>query len=685
MNDKTTRPISSSNIHLLPRPKVLGVQAGSFEVDAETLIVLPATAGASGLFAARQLKEEMRQATGPNPAILKLVRPHRTTNVILLICGHEQAEAFGMPIDKPDPTVAHPDQAYRLTVTPESITLYADHPTGLFYAVQTLRQLVRLHGAHLPALSIADWPTLAYRGLMLDISRRKVPTLDTLKELAEKLSFWKLNVLQLYTEHTFQFARHPKIGAGCGSLSSEDILALDEHCRRHHVELMPNLQSFGHFRNALALPEYKHLAETDLLWTLSPAYEESYTLLDEMYGDMLPSFTSTVLNVDCDETWDLGQGASAGLVEKDGVGRVYLNHILRLRELAARYGRRIQVWGDILLHHPELIAEVPEDIVLLDWHYGAADSYPTAEIFGRSGRTFWVCPGVGSWSTLFPRLSNANVNIRNFVRDGVAAGASGMLNTDWGDHGHYQPLGLSWYGYAFGGEQAWNGGTVDDAAFEASFSPLFFGAEHERVLQAMHRLDRTNTLPGVAQRNRSHTVLALFDEPLTGQTIEELPADTVQQMEDLAREALTTFEAVAPGHAEELTLREMASVARLTVYAARKTALAQEIRQGLRELAETRALPVEVGAEQIYNYILTVRQLDRDLEPLRAEFETLWLARARRSEIYVSLGYFANLRARYRAAINWLQEQRQALLAGRPVDADLESYDTGGYRTLWQR
>jgi hexosaminidase len=274
-----------------------------------------------------------------------------------------------------------------LTITPDDIILYADAHTGLFYAVQTLRQLVRLHGADLPALTIHDWPALPYRGLMLDISRRKVPTLETLRELVAELSHYKINVLQLYTEHTFQFPRHPKIGAGCGSLGSQDILELDAFCRTHHVELMPNLQSFGHARNTLLIPEYQHLAETDLFWTLSPAFEETYTLLDEFYGDMLPSFTSVTFNADCDETWDLGQGASKPMADQIGVGRVYLNHILRVRELAARYGRRIRIWGDILLHHPELIDEVPEDVTLLDWQYAAAEEYPSTRTFGESGHT----------------------------------------------------------------------------------------------------------------------------------------------------------------------------------------------------------------------------------------------------------------------------------------------------------
>lgn len=672
--------------HLLPQPKKVSLLDGSFSIDAGTWIVIPPEAGDRAFFAARQLQEELRSAILAPPPIVKAFAPPRSENVIHLVSSAEQAAACGIePVALRAPeTVAA--QSYALTITPKQVILYATTTTGLFYAIQSLRQLVRTEGELLPALNIRDWPSLPNRGLMLDVSRGKVPTLNTLKHLVEELSHYKLNVLQLYTEHTFEFIRHPKIGADCGSLTSEDILELDAFCRAHHVQLMPNLQSFGHVRNTLTIPDYQHLAESDMLWTLSPAFEETYELLDELFADLLAAFTSKTLNIDCDETYDLGKGASKALVDDIGVGRVYLNHILRLREIAGRYGRSIQVWGDILLHHPELIGEVPDDVTLLDWTYDPADEYPTVKVFAAAKRRFWVCPGVGSWNSIFPRLYGANTNIRNFVRAGVAAGAEGMLNTDWGDSGHYQYLGLSWYGYVFGAAQAWTGGATSDEAFDAAFGPLFFGLDHEAIMETLHQLARTNDLPNVYRPNRSHTVLALFDDPLTGATVAgqyALPPATLSEMQSLAEGAATICDRWAPGHSREVTLREMASAARLTAYAARKTRLAQEIRAVMRELAE-RPEPVDANAHQLYQYSRELKALAVELEDLRTEFQALWLARARRSEIHVSLGYFASLRTRYRAAIAWLLEQREALLAGKPVDGDLSTCEDSGHRVLWQ-
>ncbi len=152
-------------------------------------------------------------------------------------------------------------------------------------------------------------------------------------------------------------------------------------------------------------------------------------------------------------------------------------------------------------------------------------------------------------------------------------------------------------------------------------------------------------------------------------------------MQSLAEYAAATCDALVPGHPRALTLREMASAARLTAYAARKTVLSQAIRASLRQIA---AGPEPVAtAGQLQGHILALKALAAEMEALRAEWETLWLARARRSEIHVALGYFATLHTRLQAASAWLKAQHQAVLAGEPVDAELASYQAGDHRVLW--
>ncbi|MCE5258940.1 MAG: family 20 glycosylhydrolase, partial [Chloroflexi bacterium] len=514
----------------VPQPKRVTRNKGIFTLTTATAIALLPDSGEVELFAAKQLQEEILAATGLLLPLLKVAQLPADTSAIVL-SSTPQALSSYLRKDIGSVEIAkHGDQAYLVEIQAGAVIAYGNSPQGLYYAVQTLRQVARIQKTRWQAQSIADWPALSNRGLMLDVSRGKVPTLETVKLLIDQLSLYKMNVLQFYTEHTFVFPHHLRIGQDCGSLSGEDILELDAYARPRYVQLMPNLQSFGHCEHILNLPEYMPLAESAAHWSLCPIDERTYTFVDELYGDLLPAFSSKVLNIGCDETFDLGKGRSNSLVQEKGLGRVYLEHILRLREIAAKYGVKIQLWGDILLHHPELVAGLPEDVTLLDWHYEAADDYPSTKLFGSSGRTFWVCPGTSSWNTLYPRIENANVNIRTLARVGAANGATGLLNTDWGDGGHYQPIGQCWYGYIYGAEQAWSGGQTDDAVFDASFGRLFFGDSGEGIVKALRALGRLNALPGMATPNSSQSVFALLDEPLVGPVADKLPEGTLDEM-----------------------------------------------------------------------------------------------------------------------------------------------------------
>lgn len=674
----------AQTLHLVPRPQAVELRAGYLTLSPDTLICLPPAADEDDLFAARQLQAEIAQVTRLVPRIERQHRPHRNQDTIVLLrAGRDAAlyppHDFGWEL--PDSPL--PDQAYRLTVGQQGIVIAADSASGLFYGVQTLRQIVRLHGRHLPQVAIKDQPALAERGVLLDVCRSKVPTLATLKEVVEKLSFFKINQFQMHNEHAYYFPRHPAIGATGDRLTNEEILELDAHCRRHHVDLVPNLQSFGHMMNILTLPQYRHLAETKLGWSLAPTVEESYRFLDELYADLLPAFSSPQFNINCDETYDLGRGRSAQRMKEIGPGRLYLGHMLRVHDLVTSYGKRMQMWGDILLQHPEVIADLPTDITLLDWQYEAQDTYPSTALLAQSGKRFIVCPGTSSWNTLFPRIDNANQNIRILAREGAERGAAGLLNTDWGDGGHYQPLGNSWYGYAYGAEQAWSGGITPDEVFDPAFGLLFFGAEKGQiVVEAIRSLGAVNGLPGIPLGNASNTVFALFDEPLAGRMIEALPPETVAQMREAGCAAAEAFEAAAPGNCEEHTLREMAFSARLVEEAGKKVELSQRIRSGWAQLASGEA-PGAAARQEITAWIAALDERWETMIRLRGEFIDLWQARAKPEGMKEALRLYRGTLARYDIAAHWLRGQQQAAASGQPLDATLSGYGTGEYCILW--
>jgi len=366
-----------------------------------------------------------------------------------------------------DPAVARP-QGYQLSITPQACRITGHDAAGVFYARQTLAQLRRCFGRALPCLEIEDWPDFPARGVMLDISRDKVPTMATLFSLIDRLAEWKVNQLQLYIEHTFAYAGHEAVWRDASPMLPGEIQSLDEYCRARFIELAPNQNSFGHMERWLRHPKYLPLAEApdgaDTPWgfrwdgpfSLCPIDEKSLDLLGDLYTQLLPNFSSGLFNVGCDETFDIGQGRSGDICAERGVHEVYLEFLSRVDALVRRHGRRMMFWGDVILHQPELIPRLPRQAIALNWGYEANHPFDAeAERFAKSGAPFYVCPGTSSWCSIAGRTDNMLANQRSAAEAGLKHGAIGYLNTDWGDYGHLQYLPISYAGLAAGAAMSW--------------------------------------------------------------------------------------------------------------------------------------------------------------------------------------------------------------------------------------
>jgi hexosaminidase len=376
---------------------------------------------------------------------------------------------------------------HTLTITRSGITMCCRELPGLRAAIATLRQLLRQYGRRLPCLVIRDWPDFARRGFMLDISRGRVPKLATLLDLADRLAEFKINELQLYTEHTFAYRKWKSVWRDWGALSGAEIRKLDAHCRELGIELVPNQNSFGHLREFLAHPKLKPLAEIAQPWpdgggtfwrypsTLAPNHPRTLPFLRSLYDELLPHFSSRHFNLGGDETWDLGRGQSAALCQRRGKGRVYLDFLRRLHREARQRGRRMMFWGDIILNHPELIPQLPRDVIALNWGYEADHPFPkeTAR-FARAKIPFYVCPGTSTWMTLIGKHDNAFANLRAAARAGRKNGALGYLITDWGDGGHPQPLAASWLPLLVGAAASWCEPSFNEAELPAIASRELF-------------------------------------------------------------------------------------------------------------------------------------------------------------------------------------------------------------------
>jgi hypothetical protein len=361
-----------------------------------------------------------------------------------------------------------PPQGYRLSITERGITVVSGDAAGEFYAAQTLAQVQRQFPGDLPCLAIEDHPDFPVRGVMLDISRDKVPTMQTLGALVDELAEWKINQLQLYMEHTFAYSKHQAVWRDASPMTADEIRWLDAYCRERFIELVPNQNSFGHMERWLKHPEYQHLAETldgadspfGYRWkgpfSLCPTDPASLEFLRGLYGELLPNFKSRLFNVGCDETFDVGQGRSKAECERRGVTAVYLDFLRSINDLVVAQGCTMMFWGDIIISKPQFIAQLPQNVIALQWGYDADHPFEReGKMFAEAGVPFYICPGTSSWNSIAGRTDNALENLKSAAESGLKHGAIGYLITDWGDYGHLQYLPISYLGFAAGAAYSW--------------------------------------------------------------------------------------------------------------------------------------------------------------------------------------------------------------------------------------
>ncbi|MEM7018562.1 MAG: glycoside hydrolase family 20 zincin-like fold domain-containing protein [Pseudomonadota bacterium] len=433
---------------LLPHPQQYRFGEGAFRIRQPGYIALNLPSAAELLSAARQFQAMLQACTG---CTWPIAAGGLGSALTIELQSHEKGP-----------------QAYTLDIKVNGINITAHDMAGAFYGLQTLTQLVRHYGGELPALTITDWPDMPNRGVMVDISRDKVPTMATLYRVVDQLAHWKINEFQLYTEHTFAYQQHPSVWAKSSPITAEEIMDLDAYCHERFVRLVPNQNSFGHMSRWLEHDKYRPLAEApegyytrdgrhiNAPGSLCPTDPGSIALVESLLDELLPNFSVNTVNVNCDETFDLGKGRSKALCQEKGKGRVYLDFLLEIYQRVQSHGFSMQYWGDIIGHYPELIPELPQDAVALEWGYEGNHPFDEkCSNFSEHNIPFYVCPGTSSWSSLGGRTDNMRENIRNAMENGLQHGAIGVLNTTWGDGGHWQTLPIDFPGFAYGAGMSW--------------------------------------------------------------------------------------------------------------------------------------------------------------------------------------------------------------------------------------
>lgn len=477
---------ASAQLKLIPAPKKITQTNSYFTFNSNTKI----DSNSLDLFYINNLSELVKSELN-----IQLKESKKATNNFIEFIKIDSEKEFKNILATNNIVINSKDnsEAYFISVTSKNIKIIAPTDAGIFYGIQTLKQLIKANRNQnkIPALVIYDYPDIAVRAWQDDISRGPIPSMTVLKEQIVKMASFKLNHFSLYIEHIFKLEKHPTIAPKNG-ITKAEIELLSVFAKKHHVNLIGSYQSFGHMAKTLAVPKYNHLAENEHI--ISPALKESYTFLNDVYQEIVPTFSGKYFNINCDETFGLGEGKSKAMVDSLGIDGVYLYHINNLNNMLKPYDKKIIMWGDIVGSYPKLVEKLPKNITVMAWGYHAEDNFDYAITpLSNSGANFWVAPGINCWSNVFPNFKDTEINIYNFIRDGYKLNATGVFNTTWDDDGlnFFQN---NWHGLTWGAENSWNPATFNPSvkqsnlerknkydSFNTAFDAIFYGLKNNSL------------------------------------------------------------------------------------------------------------------------------------------------------------------------------------------------------------
>lgn len=377
------------------------------------------------------------------------------------------------------------DDGYQLTCDRRGFCIAANSRVGVHYAHQTLLQLRSL--GPIPCCEILDAPAMRMRAVMFDLARCKEKH-EYYYAMIDQLSQWKINTVFLHlTDHSgcaIQFQCYPGLATPY-AFSTGEVLDLVRYASERHIELIPEIEAWGHASYITRHPEFADLAEDRddprALCTMNPG---TWEVLGNILRETAELFPSDYIHVGCDEAPFGRCGVCLDWAERHGTDALAGEHVRRVCELASSMGKTPMVWGDVLLAHPGATAVVPKNTVICDWHYETEVSPESVKLFAEQGFRVLGCPSI-LWGSrmILPRTDTLR-NLESFADVVLDHGCLGMKTTVWIPQRCLSDT-LT-FGLAYASELAWSGRVRSREQFAAAFARAYFGLEpSSAVIEAL--------------------------------------------------------------------------------------------------------------------------------------------------------------------------------------------------------
>jgi len=359
-------------------------------------------------------------------------------------------------------------------------------------------------------------------GVMIDMSRNAVMSMEGLKRFLTLLRKMGYNMVMLYTEDTYEVVDEPYFGYMRGRYSIEEMKEIDAFCTEIGMTAIPCIQTLAHLNGIFKWGKYPR--DTDDILLVDD--ERNYMLIDNMFKTLSECFSSRLIHIGMDEAHNLGRGRHLDMHGYEKVTSIMKRHLERIVEIAKKYDYELMVWSDMFFRSwnrgtyrvprceipKDVLESLPPSVIPVYWDYYQSEEEKYLEMIDNHKpfpRETWFAGGAWSWQGMIP--------FNKFTLDAMIPAldackkrkVQNIFFTMWGDDGaecsHFSQLPSLFYlaEYAKGNK--------DEAKIKKKFKSLI-GIDYDDFM----KIDIPNELSPYAKRVHNPSKYLLFSDYFNG-------------------------------------------------------------------------------------------------------------------------------------------------------------------------
>ncbi len=369
-------------------------------------------------------------------------------------------------------------EEYNLIIAPSIVFIESSSKFGKLNGLRTLKQLIAQidEKEELHCLRIEDSPAIPIRSFLLDISHHRVPNFVRRKLQVEFLADQKFNQIQL----GMQFGFDQELLYDAPYISPEEIQELDKFCESLGVELVLSLNPLAELHDYFRRERYQKLAENESEFfdteegeqerssAIDITNAETLTFLTSLYEELLPLFSSSLVNLRATHFEEIGTGKSAELIQETGREQAVLQFLNKIIRLLKKYEKRAMLFDDFFVTCPELLKEIPKESIIIvasqdkSGNLISKNEYDQrCQVILQEGKTLYTSADTLAQNAILGRPQMAKERIDQAVSFGIKHEAEGVLLTDWGLKSHLNLLVASLLPIHTTSQYAWKGESIE--------------------------------------------------------------------------------------------------------------------------------------------------------------------------------------------------------------------------------